>query len=92
MSASFDRINDVTWITLKTVPFRWEAELSQQLLESQGIAARLVDLGLSAYLGVGSLTALQVQLHSYQSALDLLAAIKVDSDAISAESESEDGS
>jgi hypothetical protein len=92
LSASFDRINDVTWITLKTMPFRWEAELSQQLLESQGIAARLVDLGLSAYLGVGSLTALQVQAHSYQSALDLLTAFEVYSDSTSAGPESADSS
>jgi len=51
----------VSWITLKTTSFRWEAELMQQILAAHQIPARIVDLGLgSSDLGAGSATALQV--------------------------------
>ncbi|MBD0393381.1 MAG: hypothetical protein ICV52_05785 [Microcoleus sp. C1-bin4] len=50
----------MSWITLKTTSFRWEAELMQQLLAAHQIPARIVDLGIASYLGAGSATALQV--------------------------------
>ena len=50
----------MSWITLKTTSFRWEAELMQQLLAAHQIPARIVDLGIASYLGAGSSTALQV--------------------------------
>ena len=50
----------MSWITLKTTSFRWEAELMQQLLAAHQIPTRIVDLGIASYLGAGSATALQV--------------------------------
>ncbi|MGE5657994.1 MAG: hypothetical protein ACM37W_15425 [Actinomycetota bacterium] len=50
----------MSWITLRTTNFRWEAELMQQLLAAHHIPTRLVDLGIASYLGAGSATALQV--------------------------------
>ena len=50
----------MSWITLKTTSFRWEAELMQQLLAAHQIPARIVDLGIASYFGAGSATALQV--------------------------------
>ncbi|MEP6517121.1 hypothetical protein [Microcoleus vaginatus] len=50
----------MSWITLTTTSFRWEAELMQQLLAAHEIPARIVDLGIASYLGAGSATALQV--------------------------------
>jgi hypothetical protein len=50
----------VSWITLTTTSFRWEAELMQQILAAHQIPARIVDLGLASYLGAGSATGLQV--------------------------------
>ncbi|HIK18510.1 MAG TPA: DUF2007 domain-containing protein [Leptolyngbyaceae cyanobacterium M33_DOE_097] len=65
----------MTWITLKTVSFRWEAEMLQQLLEAHQIPTRLVDLGVAPYFGMASPTALQVRLEDQQIALDLLSPI-----------------
>jgi len=50
----------VSWITLTTTSFRWEAELMQQILAAHQIPTRIVDLGVASYLGAGSATALQV--------------------------------
>jgi hypothetical protein len=51
----------VSWITLTVTNSRWEAELMQQILAAHQIPARIVDQGISSYLGVGSPAALQVQ-------------------------------
>ncbi|MGL5081144.1 MAG: hypothetical protein ACRC8A_06610 [Microcoleaceae cyanobacterium] len=48
------------WVTIRTTATRWEAEFMQQILLDHEIAARIIDLGASAYLGMGSPTALQV--------------------------------
>jgi Na+-translocating ferredoxin:NAD+ oxidoreductase RnfC subunit len=61
----------VSWITLKTTSFRWEAELMQQLLAAHQIPARIVDLGIASYFGAGSPTALQV-LPQHQQTASLL--------------------
>lgn len=50
----------MSWITLTTTSFRWEAELMQQILAAHQIPTRIVDLGVASYLGAGSATALQV--------------------------------
>jgi hypothetical protein len=50
----------VSWITVKTTSTRWEAELIQQVLAAHKIPSRIVDLGISSYLGQGSPAALQV--------------------------------
>ncbi|ERT07759.1 hypothetical protein M595_2252 [Lyngbya aestuarii BL J] len=51
----------MSWITLRTTAMRWEAELMEQVLAAHGIPARIVDLGLTSYMGMGSPAALQVQ-------------------------------
>ncbi len=58
---AFGRINIVSWITVRTASFRWEAELLQQMLAAYGIPSRIVDLGVMSYMGLGSPAALQVQ-------------------------------
>ena len=50
----------MSWITLTTTSFRWEAELMQQILAAHQIPTRIVDLGVASYLGAGNATALQV--------------------------------
>jgi hypothetical protein len=59
-------------MTLKTTATRWEAELMQQVLLSHEIPARLLDLGVTSYFGVGSPTALQVHTEDQWTALLLL--------------------
>jgi hypothetical protein len=49
-----------SWITLRTLTWRWEAELMQQILTAQQIPCRMIDLGIVSYLGMSSPTALQV--------------------------------
>lgn len=71
----FDRINPVSWITLKTTSLRWEAELMQQILEAHDIPARIVDLGASPYFGMGSPAALQVRVSDRWTALLLLSPV-----------------
>ena len=56
-----DKVNTVSWITLRTTSFRWEAELIQQLLAAHNIPVRIVDLGSVSYMGWGSAAAVQVQ-------------------------------
>ncbi len=52
--------------------FRWEADMMQQMLVTQGIEARVIDLGTSVYLGTGSPAALQVRPSDRWTALLLL--------------------
>ena len=68
----------MSWITLKTTSFRWEAELMQQLLAAHQIPARIVDLGIASYLGAGSATALQVLPEHHPSASLLISPIEED--------------
>ena len=68
----------MSWITLTTTSFRWEAELMQQLLAAHEIPARIVDLGIASYLGAGSATALQVLPEHQQTALILISPIEED--------------
>lgn len=60
------------WITLRTTRLRWEAELMQQLLEAHHIPSRILDLGVTSYLGLGSPAALQVRESDRWEALLLL--------------------
>ena len=68
----------MSWITLKTTSFRWEAELMQQLLAAHQIPARIVDLGIASYLGAGSSTALQVLPEHQRTASLLISLIEED--------------
>jgi hypothetical protein len=63
------------WITIKTTSARWEAELMQQVLAAHDVPARVIDLGSLSYLGVGSLTALQVHPQDQWTALLLLSPV-----------------
>ncbi|NJK75041.1 MAG: hypothetical protein HC849_29185 [Oscillatoriales cyanobacterium RU_3_3] len=66
----------MSWITLTTTSFRWEAELMQQILAAHHIQARIVDLGVTSYLGAGSATALQVLPEDRETALLLISPIE----------------
>ena len=66
----------MSWITLTTTSFRWEAELMQQILAAHQIPARIVDLGVASYLGAGSATALQVLPEDRPTALLLISPIE----------------
>jgi hypothetical protein len=69
----------VSWITLTTTSFLWEAELMQQILAAHQIPARIVDLGIASYLGSGSATALQVLPEDQQTASLLISPIEEES-------------
>jgi Na+-translocating ferredoxin:NAD+ oxidoreductase RnfC subunit len=62
----------VTWITLLTTSARWQAELMQQMLAAHEIPTRIIDLGVSSYLGAGTPAALQVRSQDKWTALLLL--------------------
>lgn len=64
------------WITLKTTSTRWEAELMQQLLAAHNIPTRILDLGITCYLGTGSPAALQVHPEDRWTSLLLLSPIE----------------
>ena len=68
----------MSWITLRTTAVRWEAELMQQVLAAHGIPTRIVDLGLTSYMGVGSPAALQVDSVDQWAARLLLSPIEED--------------
>ena len=68
----------MSWITLTTTSFRWEAELMQQILAAHQIPTRIVDLGVASYLGAGSATALQVLPEHQPTALLLISPIEED--------------
>jgi hypothetical protein len=69
-----DKINAVSWITIKTTKARWEAEFMQQLLAAHDIPSRVIDIGLGIYCGQGSQAALQVCSPDQWTALLLLSA------------------
>jgi hypothetical protein len=71
-SCDFDR---TLWTTVKTTNLRWEAKLMQQVLAAHEIPARIVDLGIEAYMGQGSPAALQVCVKDEQSAIFLLSSV-----------------
>lgn len=62
----------ISWVTIRTTSFRWEAELMQQVLVAHEIPAHLVALGIGFYMGQGSPAALQVPSGDEQAALSLL--------------------
>ncbi|MUG94812.1 hypothetical protein F7734_21575 [Scytonema sp. UIC 10036] len=62
----------MTWITLLTTSFRWQAELMQELLAAHNIPTKIIDLGVKSYLGAGTSAALQVSLQDKSAALLLL--------------------
>ena len=41
-------------VNIHTTALRWEAEFMQQVLEAQDIPTRVIDLGVSSSLGMGS--------------------------------------
>ena len=49
-----NRFDSMTWMTVKTTRFRWEAELIQQVLIAHEISVRIIDLGIESYMGQGS--------------------------------------
>ncbi|UBF28481.1 hypothetical protein K9N68_11745 [Kovacikia minuta CCNUW1] len=75
----------MAWITLRTTCFRWEAELMQQVLAAHQISARIIDLGVMPYTGLGSPTALQVHSEDQWTALLLLSPVEEDSSSIEPE-------
>jgi len=66
----------VTWITLRTTSTQWEAELLQQMLEAQGIPARLVFDRAMPHWGCGVPFTLQVRAQDQWTALLLLSPIE----------------
>ena len=76
LSIESDKIISVSWITLKTTNARWEAELMQQILAAHQIPTRIVDLGITSYLGIGSPAALQVRPEDQWTALLLLSPLE----------------
>ncbi|KAF3888334.1 MULTISPECIES: hypothetical protein [Nostocales] len=50
----------MTWITLLTTSFHWQAELVQVLQAARNIPTKILDLGVKSYLGAGTPAALQV--------------------------------
>ncbi|GBF81986.1 hypothetical protein [Aphanothece sacrum] len=67
-----DKINSVSWITIRTTRARWEAEFMQQMLASYDISSRVIDIGVGIYCGHGSQAALQVPSPDQWTALLLL--------------------
>ncbi|MCL1471552.1 hypothetical protein [Argonema antarcticum] len=66
----------MSWISLKTTPTRWEAELMQQILAAHQIPTRIIDLGIGSYMGTGSPAALQVRSQDRWTALLLLSPLE----------------
>ncbi|BBD55114.1 MULTISPECIES: hypothetical protein [Planktothrix] len=62
-------------VNIHTTALRWEAEFMQQVLEAQDIPTRVIDLGVSSSLGMGSPVGLQVPLAHRWEALLLLSPI-----------------
>ena len=63
------------WVTLKTTCTRWEADLMQQMLDAYEIPSRVIDLGVTSYVGLGCPAALQVRLQDRWTAFLLLSPI-----------------
>lgn len=66
----------MSWITLRTTSTRWEAEIMQQVLAAHQISARVLDLGVATYLGLGSPAALQVRVEDQWTALLLISPVE----------------
>jgi hypothetical protein len=66
----------VSWITIRTTPGRWEAELLQEMLKAHDIPSRVIDIGLGIYCGQGSQAALQVRSQDRWTALLLLSPLE----------------
>jgi hypothetical protein len=66
----------VEWITLKQTGALWEAEMMQQILEAQGIPARILSQGLQAHFGSGTPALLQVRSRDRWTALLLLSPVE----------------
>ncbi|MGA7937751.1 MAG: hypothetical protein WCA35_29655 [Kovacikia sp.] len=66
----------MSWITLRTTSFRWEAELLEQILAAHEVPARIVDLGVMPYTGLGSPAALQVLSEDLKTASLLLSPLE----------------
>ncbi|HEY9859695.1 MAG TPA: hypothetical protein V6D16_09325 [Candidatus Obscuribacterales bacterium] len=66
----------MSWITLRTTSTRWEAEIMQQVLAAHQIPARVLDLGVAPYLGLGSPAALQVRAEDQWTALLLISPVE----------------
>ncbi|MBD1862012.1 MULTISPECIES: hypothetical protein [Trichocoleus] len=66
----------MSWITLRTTSTRWEAEIMQQVLAAHQIPARVLDLGVAPYLGLGSPAALQVRVEDQWTALLLISPVE----------------
>ncbi|MEB3162626.1 MAG: hypothetical protein VKK80_05305 [Prochlorothrix sp.] len=62
----------MSWVTIRTTPNRWEAELIQQMLAAQDIPSRILDLGAPTYLCIGGPSAVQVLYPDRWTALLLL--------------------
>jgi hypothetical protein len=65
----------VSWITLKIIGTRWEAELMQQMLAAHEIPARIVNQS-APHFGCGIPAALQVRSQDQWTALLLLSPIE----------------
>nr|WP_255547262.1 DUF2007 domain-containing protein [Oxynema sp. CENA135] len=61
---------------MRTTSNRLEAELMEQVLAAHDIPARIIDLGLSSYLGAGAPAALQVRSRDRWTALLLLSPLE----------------
>ena len=66
----------MSWITLRTTSTRWEAEMMQQVLAAHQISARVLDIGVAPYLGLGSPAALQVRVEDQWTALLLISPVE----------------
>ncbi|MBE9101391.1 putative signal transducing protein [Vacuolonema iberomarrocanum] len=64
------------WITLKQTSALWEAEMMQQILEAQGIPARILSQGLQSHFGSGAPALLQVRSRDRWTALLLLSPLE----------------
>ncbi len=73
-----DKINLISWITVRTTRSRWEAEFMQQILAAYDIPSRVIDIGIGVYCGQGSQAALQVRSSDQWTALLLLSSPEED--------------
>lgn len=74
--ASESGTSPVSWIALKTNCTRLEAELMQQILAAHEIPSRIIDVGMTSYLGVGAIAVVQVLPKDRWTALLLLSQLE----------------
>jgi hypothetical protein len=82
IGTSHGDVDRVTWVTIRTMSLRWEAELMQQVLVAHDIPTRIVALGVGFYMGQGSPAALQVTSDDEQAALSLLVPLEETTETI----------